>query len=158
MLPSTFEVDHVIPLHRGGSDDIETNAMPLCPGCHRDKSQRERIQMMEIQRAERHAEEARLRSQWEADTRMREEAKIRLCAIGDGISQCSECKAKFYDLFKHTKCAAVERRINLALGRRGAIEADLNQNNAVQATNCRSSPVLPLLGTALFEQFKYKPS
>lgn len=34
LLDETFEVDHVIPLHVGGDDDIN-NCRALCPNCHR---------------------------------------------------------------------------------------------------------------------------
>ena len=40
MLQSTYEVDHVVPLHRGGDDDV-SNCHALCKNCHAQKTQRE---------------------------------------------------------------------------------------------------------------------
>lgn len=44
MLPASFELDHVVPLWKGGADDHETNAQALCGTCHGQKSQREQIE------------------------------------------------------------------------------------------------------------------
>jgi len=41
-LPSTWEVDHIQPLHRGG-DNHYRNLQVLCPHCHGVKTQRERL-------------------------------------------------------------------------------------------------------------------
>ena len=45
LLPATFEVDHVHPLHKGGADCVETNAEALCNKCHARKTLDERIQL-----------------------------------------------------------------------------------------------------------------
>ena len=37
-----FEIDHILALQFGGSDTF-VNLQPLCPSCHRDKSQHEAI-------------------------------------------------------------------------------------------------------------------
>ena len=42
LLPSTYEIDHVIPLFEGG-EDTAFNCKPACPGCHRKKSEEETI-------------------------------------------------------------------------------------------------------------------
>jgi predicted HNH restriction endonuclease len=42
MLDETYEVDHVIPLYKGGTND-ESNLVGLCPHCHRTKTVDERI-------------------------------------------------------------------------------------------------------------------
>lgn len=42
LLPSTYEVDHVVPLFEGGADDA-SNCRPACPSCHRIKSEEECI-------------------------------------------------------------------------------------------------------------------
>ena len=53
LLSATFEVDHVVPLHRGGRDDYETNCHALCCECHRRKTQREEIERLREQEAKR---------------------------------------------------------------------------------------------------------
>ena len=40
VLTATYEVDHVVPLWRGGADDHETNCHALCRECHARKTQR----------------------------------------------------------------------------------------------------------------------
>lgn len=40
-LDETYEVDHIIPLDAGGSND-PSNLQALCPHCHRKKSLNER--------------------------------------------------------------------------------------------------------------------
>lgn len=49
LLTSTFELDHRVPLHLGGSDD-EDNLQPICVSCHAEKTQRERIAAMHTRR------------------------------------------------------------------------------------------------------------
>ena len=52
LLPSTYEIDHIIPLFEGGADSAE-NCGPACPECHRKKSEEEEIRrakrMMQMQ-------------------------------------------------------------------------------------------------------------
>lgn len=48
LLPAAWHVDHVVPLHRGGSNNI-SNLAVLCPTCHCTKSQLEMIQWHEMQ-------------------------------------------------------------------------------------------------------------
>ena len=43
LLPGTFEIDHVVPLHTGGLDCIESNAQALCNLCHANKTLNDRI-------------------------------------------------------------------------------------------------------------------
>ena len=43
LLPGTFEVDHVTPLHTGGLDCIESNAEALCNQCHANKTLKDRV-------------------------------------------------------------------------------------------------------------------
>jgi len=40
LLPSTYQVDHVVPLWKGGSNDVD-NLRAMCPNCHALKTQRE---------------------------------------------------------------------------------------------------------------------
>ena len=42
ILDETFEVDHIIALEHGGSNDI-TNLRAVCPHCHRKKTVDERL-------------------------------------------------------------------------------------------------------------------
>ena len=37
-----YDIDHIIPLSRGGSDDVG-NLQALCPGCHRKKTDQDRL-------------------------------------------------------------------------------------------------------------------
>ena len=63
LLPSTFELDHVVALHLGGSNDFETNSAALCNGCHAIKTQKEMIALMKVRtEAKRVADEERLRA------------------------------------------------------------------------------------------------
>jgi hypothetical protein len=43
MLPAAYEVDHIVPVHLGGSDDSESNLHALCNNCHAEKTIRETI-------------------------------------------------------------------------------------------------------------------
>ena len=40
LLPQTWEVDHIVPLHLGGSNQM-SNLQLLCPNCHALKTQTE---------------------------------------------------------------------------------------------------------------------
>lgn len=40
ILSAVYEIDHRVPLHRGGTDTFD-NLQALCPNCHRVKSRRE---------------------------------------------------------------------------------------------------------------------
>ena len=37
MLDETYEIDHITPLYKGGTNDI-INLQALCPNCHRKKT------------------------------------------------------------------------------------------------------------------------
>ena len=41
-LSSTYEVDHIVPLYKGGTNDL-TNLVSLCPNCHRKKTAMDRM-------------------------------------------------------------------------------------------------------------------
>ena len=43
LLPSTYQVDHTIPLCDGGPDDMD-NTTAMCPNCHALKTQREHVE------------------------------------------------------------------------------------------------------------------
>lgn len=42
LLDETYEIDHIVPLYKGGSNDI-TNLMALDPICHRKKTNADRL-------------------------------------------------------------------------------------------------------------------
>jgi 5-methylcytosine-specific restriction protein A len=44
ILPATYEVDHIVRLQHGGSNEIE-NLQALCPSCHRNKTMMETLSL-----------------------------------------------------------------------------------------------------------------
>jgi 5-methylcytosine-specific restriction endonuclease McrA len=44
LLPSTFQVDHHMPLAVGGSNEVH-NLTAMCPACHADKTQEEHVRV-----------------------------------------------------------------------------------------------------------------
>ena len=52
LLPPSFELDHVTPLWKGGSNDL-SNAAALCGTCHNSKTQREGIERRRLRAEER---------------------------------------------------------------------------------------------------------
>jgi 5-methylcytosine-specific restriction endonuclease McrA len=40
-----YDIDHIIPLHLGGTEGLD-NLQALCPGCHRRKTDQERIDVL----------------------------------------------------------------------------------------------------------------
>lgn len=58
LLGATFEVDHVVPLHRGGADHLD-NCQALCCACHRSKTLHEEIERLHAIRNVRNAHAAR---------------------------------------------------------------------------------------------------
>jgi hypothetical protein len=44
VLPATYEVDHIVRLQHGGSNEIE-NLQALCPSCHRNKTMMETMSL-----------------------------------------------------------------------------------------------------------------
>lgn len=92
LLTATFEVDHILPLHRGGRDDYETNCHALCCECHRAKTQREEVE--------------RLRART-------------LKQGGTPSLSCSRCDAVVSPYFLH-RCEEVTRRRHPMPGENGA--------------------------------------
>tara|TARA_B100000768_G_scaffold167706_1_gene172003 strand:- start:172 stop:594 length:423 start_codon:yes stop_codon:yes gene_type:complete len=45
VLTACYELDHIEPLHKGGSDDILKNGVAICPNCHSQKTLRERLEL-----------------------------------------------------------------------------------------------------------------
>ena len=54
LLDETYELDHVVSLHRGGEDAVE-NLQPLHASCHRKKTVREEAARLARRREERDA-------------------------------------------------------------------------------------------------------
>lgn len=52
LLDETYDIDHRVPLHRGGADDI-TNMEPLHSSCHRKKTLSEEIERLAAREAAR---------------------------------------------------------------------------------------------------------
>lgn len=111
LLQSSFQVDHIIPLFRGGEDSI-SNAECLCACCHAQKTQLEQI--------ERHAESRRRREEearasqvaFEDGVRRDEYASMHISSdASTGKSECAECGLRFYSILRHTTCPVVEERI-----------------------------------------------
>jgi 5-methylcytosine-specific restriction endonuclease McrA len=44
VLPATYEVDHIVRLQHGGSNEID-NLQALCPSCHRNKTMMETLSL-----------------------------------------------------------------------------------------------------------------
>lgn len=85
LLDSTFQTDHIVPLHKGGSNEVD-NLQPLCAApCHARKTQREAIERAERKR------------------RMRESAVSHRPPL-----ECTGCGAILSPHFSHT-CKLVAR-------------------------------------------------
>lgn len=109
LLSSSFQVDHVIPLFRGGADCI-SNAEALCACCHAHKTQLEHIARHEAARQKK-ADEARA-AQRAFEATVRAEAYAgRTLTCKNGTLHCSACDAHVYALFGHDVCPAVEEAI-----------------------------------------------
>jgi len=118
LLPSTFEVDHVTPLADGGSDCIVTNSCALCCGCHRQKTQDERIARVKRRRED--ALAAHEKARRELESTVRAEYANSIVQVRRGVSKCELCGETFYNIFPHGECGAlrraVRRRVDAALG------------------------------------------
>lgn len=110
LLDSTFQMDHTIPLWRGGADDI-SNCQVVCPCCHAQKTQREEIERADLRRQAREEAAERARRAHEASVRQEELARASETTDDrSGVRECSLCRKRYYPLFKH-RCPVVERRI-----------------------------------------------
>ena len=54
LLDATYEIDHVVPLHLGGEDDV-ANCWALHTECHKRKTQAEEIRRLRAEQARRTA-------------------------------------------------------------------------------------------------------
>ena len=87
-LASTFQIDHTIPLHLGGSND-DCNLQALCVGCHAVKTQKEAVARADMV----WKKQENLRRQKKIDER--EDRVIQRFVKGQGMTkmlQCETCK------------------------------------------------------------------
>ena len=113
MLPSTFEIDHIKPLFRGGADDIEANGMPLDANCHRLKTQSEAIELALEKRSRAEAVFASREKVWKVSTRRAicmELGAERFASKADGVLKCGGCDRKYFCIFPHV-CPTVDARM-----------------------------------------------
>lgn len=54
LLPSTYHIDHIVPLSEGGADDA-TNCWSLCQNCHAIKTEGETIERLRRSQLQPHA-------------------------------------------------------------------------------------------------------
>ena len=47
LLDETYEIDHIIALHKGGADSLD-NLQALCSSCHRKKTIREEMERLNV--------------------------------------------------------------------------------------------------------------
>ena len=85
ILPSTYQVDHIIP-HSISNDDSEENLQALCPNCHSIKTQRENIRIIKF--------------------------KSLMFMCPTNISLCWFCLEKYDDINHHSKyCSKILKEI-----------------------------------------------
>lgn len=135
LLPSSFEVDHTIPLWQGGLDDA-SNLKALCPNCHASKTQLEAIQRAEKRRqlADRARHEHELKTRSKVTKEVRSDA-IRL--LGNGRQRCRLCGRKTLSMFPHV-CGQLQFQINQRLGLKNRADAgfELNAHNPFLRFSC----------------------
>jgi hypothetical protein len=112
MLSSSFEVDHNVPLWKGGADAIE-NLRALCANCHSQKTQAEALDRANEKRCER---EAYRRKYEQAVAREEEDARV-YATHPSGTVRCMDCHCRYYPVFPHN-CASVTARIDARVGRK----------------------------------------
>lgn len=111
LLESTYQIDHTIPLWKGGLDCFETNATALCPKCHAVKTQREGIERAHLHRLKREKQAQEAREEFFRTVEKEERAKQRVTKHSNGTWECEECGKKNYEMWPHQHCAVVEQRI-----------------------------------------------
>lgn len=110
LLSSAFQVDHVIPLWKGGADEI-SNATASCACCHAKKTQLEAIDRADRAEEARQREAEKARVDFERRVRAEEASKQASVERGGGQNQCTLCRGRFYTMFGH-KCRIVERKVS----------------------------------------------
>jgi 5-methylcytosine-specific restriction endonuclease McrA len=104
LLDSTYQVDHSIPLWKGGMDS-PGNATAMCANCHARKTQAEGVERGE------HEFQSKLRTRkiFEKNIWIEEEAKRATKTATSGVIICRDCSLRYYPMFIH-KCSEVARR------------------------------------------------
>jgi rubrerythrin len=111
VLPSAFQVDHVVPLWRGGVDSVD-NAEALCATCHAQKTQREEIERHESRRRAKIESTKEAQRVFEATVRDEELKNKKIETHANGTYTCLTCGVHVYALFKHDTCPVIEERID----------------------------------------------
>ena len=93
ILPSTYQVDHTVPLWEGGEDTIE-NCTAMCPGCHAQKTQQEAIRRSQ-QRAR-------------SSVSFSERYDNRTDFFNNGIATCELCMQQRPMGTVHHRCPAID--------------------------------------------------
>jgi hypothetical protein len=111
LLQSAYQVDHTIPLWKGG-EDAARNASAMCANCHALKTvdeAGERAAMKRLQRDEH-------RRRYEDGIRREEENKRTELTRPSGTKLCLDCREVYFPVFAHS-CKTVEKRVDTRLGR-----------------------------------------
>ncbi len=108
LLPSAYEIDHIVALADGGSDVVDAgNLQALCPNCHADKTQRERI--------------TRAAAAGSVDRLALYET--RSDTFKDGVATCTLCWQTRPESAPHPVCWKLEARVGTAPARAPAVLA-----------------------------------
>ena len=93
LLPSAYQIDHVVALADGGEDALH-NLQALCANCHADKTQREHVTRLSTHASGAKAIAYDERSDWYAG----------------GFATCELCKLRRPISQSHPVCWAIERK------------------------------------------------
>lgn len=95
LLPSAYQIDHVVALADGGAD-AEHNLQALCANCHADKTQREHVERLQTHRSSEKAKAYDDRGDW----------------YRDGKAVCEVCKLSRPLGRSHPVCWGIEQKFN----------------------------------------------
>ena len=110
MLSSAFQIDHILPLSDGGSENV-VNLQALCASCHSQKTQAESLARTALKRQER----LEYRAKYERAVRREETVRRQEQTHISGTVKCLDCKERSYPVFAH-KCREVAARVDARLG------------------------------------------
>ncbi len=131
MLPAAYEIDHKVPLWRGG-EDAEPNLQALCNNCHGAKTQRESMQRAEEaakkrrrreRRQRKRENEAAVRDALAHEQMVRQRERPETTRLAPGLMRCEGCGTRYHEMFGHRVCQEHERRVKEALEGRERKEA-----------------------------------